>query len=353
MLFVTVVVLFPVCRGSQHDLIQRFDEVGTLFFRYQFLLHHAQREQSLTQTKGQSRTDLQDSNTISDHVVQIGCGLVVGRVTLEADVGELLQSGAQVNGCGGVVVEHLLIAKLHTGLDNDCDNVLHALANAFLSPDALIGGNGITECFGLGDSQRILCLGCTTGDGHFTADNEHRAHCIRLLSLQFLVALHSSLVQLCTTASDDLGLEQTFRVVCNLHAGIQMDLGKAGACILVNQFHGVFHCFGLRQLLPSQGSEVVACQNHHVFGQTDVACHFQDHLVEISGLHAGVAAKLVDLIGGCLDQNRDVALLCTAQGDLDYQFVGTAIRGDAAADTLTALIHHFLKGMFHFYSPFY
>ena len=48
-----------------------------------------------------------------------------------------------------------------------------------------------------------------------------------------------------------------------------------------------------------------------------------------------------------------VALLCTAQGDLDYQFVGTAIRGDAAANTLTALIHHFLKGMFHFYSPFY
>ena len=132
-----------------------------------------------------------------------------------------------------------------------------------------------------------------------------------------------------------------------------MDLGKAGACILVNQLHRVFHCFGLRQLLPSQGSEVVACKDHHVFGQTDVACHFQDHLIEISGLHAGVAAKLVDLIGSCLDQNRDVALLCTAQGDLDYQFVGTAIRGDAAANALTALIHHFLKGMFHFYSPFY
>ena len=96
---------------------------------------------------------------------------------------------------------------------------------------------------------------------------------------------------------------------------------------------------------------MVACKDHHVFGQTDVTCHFQDHLIEISGLHAGVAAKLVDLIGGCLDQNRDVALLCTAQGDLDYQLVGAAIRGNAAADTLTALIHHFLKGMFHFNSP--
>ena len=98
---------------------------------------------------------------------------------------------------------------------------------------------------------------------------------------------------------------------------------------------------------------MVACQNHHVFGQTDVACHFQDHLVEISGLHAGVAAKLVDLVGGGFDQDGDAALLGAAQRDLNDQLVGAAIRGDAAADTLTALIHHFLKGMFHFYSPFY
>ena len=99
-------------------------------------------------------------------------------MTLEADVGELLQSGAQVNGCGRVVVEHLLIAKLHTGLDNDCDNVLHALADAFLSPDALIGGNGITECFGLSD---IPGSKTTLDDARWLAASGIGA-CVRALS---------------------------------------------------------------------------------------------------------------------------------------------------------------------------
>ena len=92
---------------------------------------------------------------------------------------------------------------------------------------------------------------------------------------------------------------------------------------------------------------MVACQDHHVLGQVDVLGHFQDHLVEVGGLHAGVAAKLVDLVGGGFDQDGDVALLGAAQRDLNDQLVGAAIRGDAAADALAALVHHFLKRVFH------
>ena len=89
-------------------------KLARFFLGDKLLLHHAQGEQGLTQAVGQGRADLEDGDAVGDHVVQVSCGLVVGRVTLEADVGELLQSGAQVNGCGRVVVEHLLIAKLHT-----------------------------------------------------------------------------------------------------------------------------------------------------------------------------------------------------------------------------------------------
>ena len=126
-----------------------------------------------------------------------------------------------------------------------------------------------------------------------------------------------------------------------------MDLGKACAGILVDQLDRVLHGLGLGQLLPGQGAEVVACQDHHVLGQVDVLGHFQDHLVEVGGLHAGVAAKLVDLVGGGFDQDGDVALLGAAQRDLNDQLVGAAIRGDAAADALAALVHHFLKRVFH------
>ena len=142
-------------------------------------------------------------------------------------------------------------------------------------------------------------------------------------------------------------LSRPASVVSHLHAGVEVDLGKACAGILVDQLDRVLHGLGLGQLLPRQGAEVVACEDHHVLGQVDVLGHFQDHLIEVCGLHAGVAAELVDLIGGGLDQDGDAALLGAAQRDLDDQLIGAAIRGDAAANALTALVHHFLKRMFH------
>ena len=61
--------------------------------------HHAEGEQGLAEAVGQGRADLQDGDAVRDHVVQVGGGLVVGGVALEADVGELLQRGAQVYSC--------------------------------------------------------------------------------------------------------------------------------------------------------------------------------------------------------------------------------------------------------------
>ena len=342
-----MIVLLPVCGGGQHDGVQRLDEVGALFLGDKLLLHHAQGEQGLTQAVGQGRADLEDGDAVGDHVVQVGGGLVVGGVALEADVRELLQGCAEVHSGGRVIVEHLLVAELDAGLDDHSDDVLHAVAHALFGPDALVSGNGVAESIGAGDSQRVLSLGSTAGDGYFAADDEDGTHCIGLLGLQLFVALHSCLVQLSAAACDDLGLEQAGSVVSHLHAGVEVDLGKACAGILVDQLDRVLHGLGLGQLLPGQGAEVVACQDHHVLGQVDVFGHFQDHLVEVGRLHAGVAAKLVDLVGGGFDQDGDAALLGAAQRDLNDQLVGAAIRGDAAADALAALIHHFLKRVFH------
>ena len=92
---------------------------------------------------------------------------------------------------------------------------------------------------------------------------------------------------------------------------------------------------------------MVACQNNHVLGQINCLCHLQDHLIEVLGHHAGVAAELVDLIGGSLDQNGLVQHLCAAQCDLQCQFIGGTVGRDAAANTCAALFHHNLKRMFH------
>ena len=327
---------------GQHGGFQRFDEFGLPVLRDKLFLHHAQREQRFTQAEGQRRADFQNGDAIGDHVVQVLGGLVVGGVTLKADVGELLQAGDQLGGGGGVVVKDLFVTELHAGLNHHSNDVLHAIAHALFGPDALVGGNGIPERLRLGDGQRVLRLGGAARNGHLAADDEHGTHGVRLFGLQLLIAAYGRLVQHRAPAGDDLGLQQTLGVISDLHAGVQMNFGESGAGVLIHQLHRVLHGLFFWQFLPGQGAEVVAGQNHHALRQADVLCHFQHHLVEVRRFHAGVAAELVHLIGGGLNQNRLVQLLGAAQRNLQHQLIGAAIGRNAAADALAALVHHFL-----------
>ena len=127
---VTVVVLCPVGGVGQHDFFQLGDEVGALGSGNQLLFHLAQRKQGLTQAEGQSGTNLQDADTVGDHIVQALGSLVVGGVALEAEVGILLQHSAQLLGSFGIVIEDLLVAEFHTGLNDHGDDILDFFVKA-------------------------------------------------------------------------------------------------------------------------------------------------------------------------------------------------------------------------------
>lgn len=70
-------------------------------------------------------------------------------MSLEAYLRVFFQSCAQVYGCVVVIQEDLIVAELYAGLYDHCDDVVHAILDAFFLEDAAVGGYGVTECVGL------------------------------------------------------------------------------------------------------------------------------------------------------------------------------------------------------------
>ena len=88
------------------------------------------------------------------------------------------------------------------------------------------------------------------------------------------------------------------------HAGVEMELGEAGARKGVDHDLGFAQCLFGRQRLPGVGAEMVAAEDQPARVETDLPRDADHEITEARRRHAGVAAILVDLVAGCLDQNR-------------------------------------------------
>ena len=110
-----------------------------------------------------------------------------------------------------------------------------------------------------------------------------------------------------------------------------MKLGEAGP------HKGVDHGFGLakrlfgRQRLPGVGAEVVAAEDQPARLETDPPRDAGHEIAEARRRHASIAAVLVDLVAGRLDQNRGAVGHALQQGGFDGEGVGRADRRDADA----------------------
>ncbi len=84
--------------------------------------------------------------------------------------------------------------------------------------------------------------------------------------------------------------------------------------------HGLFG--GLA--LPAVGAEVIPTQYQPLHGKAALGGEPVQQVAKIGRRHAGVAAKLIHLIGGGLDQQQLVPLRRQSQGRLQYQRMGGA-----------------------------
>ena len=114
------------------------------------------------------------------------------------------------------------------------------------------------------------------------------------------------------------------------HARIQMHLGEAGARIGIDHRRSLLHRGGGSHVLPRVRSEMIAAEDQAIDRETRFVRMRLDKAAEAGRRHAGVAAVVVDLVAGGLDQHIRAPRRAMAQGSLDDQRMRRADRGDAA-----------------------
>jgi hypothetical protein len=103
----------------------------------------------------------------------------------------------------------------------------------------------------------------------------------------------------------DLVIER-WGISATRHAGIEMDLGKTGGDVVGDHCSGAAQRHRGRKVLPWIGTEMVAPENEPSRIEPDFAGDRFDEADEVGGPHAGIAALLVDLVTGRLDEYAPV-----------------------------------------------
>src|SRR6185312_4607303 len=92
---------------------------------------------------------------------------------------------------------------------------------------------------------------------------------------------------------------------------------------------GAIHGDGGRLVLPRIGAKVIAAEDDAVGIDAFAGGHDVDEILEAGGGHAGIAAELVDLVAGRLDQHRLVVIGITGQHRAQRFGVRRTVGGNA------------------------
>ena len=117
------------------------------------------------------------------------------------------------------------------------------------------------------------------------------------------------------------------------HAGVEVNLRKARRNIVSDHLFGANQGLRRRKMLPRIGSEVIAPQHDRLRVVSDLTRDRFNKAGEIGGRHASIAALLVDLIAGCLDDHGPI--VGAGQRGFDDQGVRGADRDDADGPILS------------------
>ena len=92
---------------------------------------------------------------------------------------------------------------------------------------------------------------------------------------------------------------------------------------------------------------MVAAQHEPLQREPDALGELLDQGPEAGGSQPGVAAELVDLVRGRLDEHRRPVVPALEQGCLDHERVGRAHRGDAGRPAAVLRVHDGVQSVAH------
>jgi hypothetical protein len=152
-----------------------------------------------------------------------------------------------------------------------------------------VGGDRVAGAVGRCGSEAVEGLVGAAGYGHLGADDVHGC------GAGAAGGVFGDLQEAGGAAGDGLVVEDV-RVIGAGHAAVKVDLGVAGFDVFSDEDVGLGHGGVGGFALPAVGAEVVAAEDDAVAGEVLLVGDGEDHVAEVGGPHAGVAAVLVDLI---------------------------------------------------------
>ena len=170
--------------------------------------------------------------------------------------------------------------------------------------------------------QFLDLLEGAAGNGHFRADDVHRLG-LGLARRRFRHRRQTG---------RPLGrhrIGERHRLAGAAHRRVEVQLGEAGPGVGLDHHPRLGHGGLGAEALPGVGAEMVAAEDDAIEGKADAAGDGLDEVAEVGRRHAGIAAVLVDLVAGGLDQHRQAEPVGVAHGRLDDQRVRRTDRRNA------------------------
>jgi hypothetical protein len=300
----------------------------------QLPLDRLEREERLAQREGQLRSHLEDGEVVRDERAERLLGLVVRRVGLEHQALLALGERAQRRRGPGLVAVDDVVAELDARLD---DLRQHPRPGRLEPPAGKRGAgeleppprvldacrNGPVVLAGLAARRRDLGsdhvdgqrgMGGTLDGGGLRRGGELRG-----------------------ALGDDLVRERSRRIVATAHARVEMNLLVAGAHVLPHHLGGALHRGRLAVRRKGVRPQVIAAEDHAALREPRLGRQSRDERHELVRPDSGVAAVLVHLVRGRLDEHAPAVLKRLLERRLEHERVGRTDRRDAAGHA--ALLH--------------
>ncbi len=129
------------------------------------------------------------------------------------------------------------------------------------------------------------------------------------------------------------------RIAGAAHRAVEVDFAEAGTDVIGDHDLGPGHGLVGRPARPGIGAEMIAAERDPIGRDADAVGDDPDEVAEGSRGHAGVAAVLIDLVRGRLDQHKGRGVLRgVPESRLNHQWMGGADGSDADA------LAHFVPG---------
>ena len=280
--------------------------------------------------EGEPRPDLQDREAVIDEGFQRRRGLVIGGMRLEDELRHVAQRRRETPRRGGIVGDYVGMTEFDAGLDHDTDRAGEGRVQPRRREGAAVDLDGGEGSLGVRHLQVVERMRGAARHRHFRADDIDR----RWPTGVPCGALGRSGETRGAFGRQRVGQGRRFAEAA--HRRVEVELRKARTRIGGDHGLRLLHRLDGRQGAPGVRPEMVAAENQPPGIEADLRRDSLHEGAEARGRHAGIAALLVHLIAGRLDEHGRVIGDALQQRRLDGQRMRGADRSNAHAPARVA-----------------